>query len=69
VKAPTLMMIGWKDLRVPPPQGEEWVRALNRNGIETLQLDYKEDCHPLGQTETSGDVFVHIHSWFSKHSK
>ena len=42
VKAPTLMMIGWKDLRVPPPQGEEWVRALNRNGIETLQEKLKK---------------------------
>ena len=34
VKSPTLMMIGWKDLRVPPPQGQEWVRALRKNGVE-----------------------------------
>ena len=67
VKSPTLMMIGWKDLRVPPPQGVEWVRALRKNGVECLQLDYQEDCHPLNQTETQADVFVQIHSWFSKH--
>ena len=62
-----MMMIGWKDARVPPPQGVEWVRALRRNGVECLQLDYPEDCHPLSQPETDNDVFVHIHSWFQKH--
>ena len=47
VKCPTLMILGKKDLRVPPNQGIEWIRALERNKIETLTIEYPEDDHSL----------------------
>lgn len=67
VACPTLVAIGWEDLRVPPPQGVEWVRALQKNGVECAQLDYPEDCHPISNTESYADEFVHTHAWFQKH--
>jgi len=69
VICPTLVGIGWKDLRVPPPQGVEWVRALESNGVKCLQLDFPEDCHPIDKTDSYAHEFVHNHSWFQKHKK
>ena len=67
VKCPTIVFIGWKDLRVPPPQGVEWVRALQNNRVECRQMDYPEDCHSIDKTESNADEFVHTHSWFNKY--
>ncbi|CBY13899.1 unnamed protein product [Oikopleura dioica] len=69
VKTPTLMNIGLKDLRVPPPQGDQWIKALRSYGVSCEQYDYPEDCHPLGSTETLGDIFVHLHRWFDMHKQ
>lgn len=35
VKAPTLLQIGSKDLRVPPSQGLEFYHRLKANGVTT----------------------------------
>ena len=35
VKAPTLIAIGEKDLRVPASQGREWYYSLKSRGVKT----------------------------------
>ena len=47
VKCPSLMIIGQKDLRVPPNQGIEWIRALDRNNVKTRTIEYPKDNHSL----------------------
>ena len=42
VKCPTIVLIGLKDLRVPPYQGFEWSRALKANGVHVEQYEYPE---------------------------
>lgn len=38
VKAPTLMLIGRNDLRVPPSQGTHWYLRLKANGVKTKYI-------------------------------
>lgn len=41
VKAPTLLQIGSKDLRVPPHQGTEYHLRLKANGVVTRYVGHK----------------------------
>ncbi|GJQ85226.1 hypothetical protein Trydic_g13066 [Trypoxylus dichotomus] len=47
VKAPTMLQVGSKDLRVPQHQSKEYYTRLKANGI-TVKMHLYDDNHPLG---------------------
>eukprot|EP00053_Salpingoeca_punica_P017148 m.164143 g.164143 ORF g.164143 m.164143 type:complete len:727 (-) comp17128_c3_seq1:260-2440(-) len=67
VRAATLLLLGGKDLRVPPSQGMIWYNALRSRGLPLELLTYPEDSHPLSGTETEADVFVQAMLWLRKY--
>ena len=67
IKAPVLLLIGGKDLRVPPSQGKSYFRLLKANGKTSKLLYYPEDSHPLMNIESTGDFFVNTLNWFDTH--
>ena len=67
VTCPALLMIGAKDLRVPPSQGIRYYRYLKSRGVKCDLKLYKEDCHPLAGVPCAADVLIHTHLWFKKH--
>jgi acylaminoacyl-peptidase len=67
VKAPTLVAIGKKDLRVPPSQGLEWFYTLRARRVPTKLLLYDEDDHALAGTQTAVDHWINIKRWFDEH--
>jgi len=67
VKTPTMILVGMKDLRVPPSQGIQLYKALKARGVETDLKVFPEDCHPLSKVETEAEVFVLTINWFLKH--
>lgn len=67
VKSPTLIMIGLKDLRVPPTQGMQFFKALKSRGVQVDLKAFPEDNHTLSKVETEAECFVLIMRWFLKH--
>ena len=67
VKTPTLVLVGEKDARVPPPQSLELFRALKSNGVPThLYIAPRE---PHGWRELRHELFkVNVElDWFEKY--
>lgn len=67
VKAPTLLLIGKGDLRVPPKQGEIYYKKLRARGVTTKLLLYPENNHGLVKLEAETDCFINMHKWFVEH--
>lgn len=67
VKAPTLVAIGLKDLRVPPSQGLEWYHTLRSKGVPSKLLVYDNDDHALAGVQTEADHWLNIKQWFDKY--
>ncbi|XP_074645088.1 acylamino-acid-releasing enzyme-like [Tubulanus polymorphus] len=67
VQTPVMIMLGKDDLRVPPKQGHEYIRALKARGVKTRLLAYPDNSHPLNKVDTEADAFVNIVHWFFKH--
>jgi dipeptidyl aminopeptidase/acylaminoacyl peptidase len=66
-KTPTIILVGEKDVRVPPPQSVELYQALKSNGVEThLYIAPRE---PHGWQELRHELFkVNVElDWFEKH--
>jgi dipeptidyl aminopeptidase/acylaminoacyl peptidase len=66
-KTPTIVLVGEKDVRVPPPQSVELYRALKSNGVPThLYIAPRE---PHGWQELRHELFkVNVElDWFEKH--
>ena len=68
VTTPTIVLVGEKDVRVPPPQSVELYRALKANGIPT-QL-YIAPREPHGWRELRHRLFkINVElEWFEKHA-
>ncbi|CAG9830078.1 unnamed protein product [Diabrotica balteata] len=66
VKAPTLLQIGSKDLRVPPQQGIEYYLRLQANGVNA-RMNLYEDNHPLGSVPNEFDNLINSMIWIEKH--
>lgn len=64
VKAPTLVALGLKDLRVPPSQGLEWFYTLRARGLATKLLMYDEDDHAIAGPQAESDHWINIKRWF-----
>ena len=67
IKAPVLLCIGDKDIRVPMSQGKRFYQLLKANKKVVRMLLYPDDSHPLSAVETQGDVFVNVCKWFYVH--
>ena len=67
VRCPTLILVGLKDLRVPPSQGIQFYKALKARGVTTQLKTFPEDCHSLSKVETEAECFVLILNWFLQH--
>ncbi len=66
-RTPTIVLVGEKDVRVPPPQSVELYRALKSNGVPThLYIAPRE---PHGWQELRHELFkVNVElDWFEKH--
>ena len=68
VKTPTLILVGEKDVRVPPPQSVELYRALKANGVPTRL--YMAPRQPHGWRELRHRLFkINVElDWFARHA-
>ncbi|KAK9690781.1 hypothetical protein RND81_09G153400 [Saponaria officinalis] len=69
VKAPTLLLIGDQDLRVPPSNGVQFARALMERGVETKVIKFPEDNHGLEKPQADFESYLNIGVWFKKYCK
>ncbi|KAF0709143.1 acylamino-acid-releasing enzyme-like isoform X3, partial [Aphis craccivora] len=67
VQAPTLLLLGEKDLRVPPSQGLSYYHLLKKHGVTARVLMYN-DCHPLSTVSADMDSSINTALWFEKYS-
>ncbi|XP_054156469.1 acylamino-acid-releasing enzyme-like [Oppia nitens] len=66
VRAPTLLLLGRRDRRVPYTQGMRWYQLLRARGV-TTRCHLYDDCHSLGKVDVDSDVFIHTAVWILKH--
>ena len=71
VRAPMLIVIGGKDVRVPMPQSIEYYRILRVTlKSDTRLLYYPECCHALNDTlESQIDWFCNVLFWFYHYTR
>ena len=68
VKAATLMLLGKGDRRVPPSQGQAWVRALRvKGGVEVDCYEYDDNEHPISVPFADADVWVNTVAWLKRY--
>ncbi|XP_046424381.1 acylamino-acid-releasing enzyme-like [Neodiprion fabricii] len=66
VRAPTLMLIGTNDLRVPSSQGKLWYQRLKAINVVTKMLVY-EDNHQLSSGPIEIDNIINTVLWHLEH--
>ena len=64
VKAPTLLLVGKVDRRVPPTQSIEYYRCLKLHGKAKAKMLLYDDCHPLAEVPHDTDVLINTALWF-----
>jgi acylaminoacyl-peptidase len=67
IKTPLLLLVGGKDLRVPPFQSLEMKKALDSRGLPVKMLWYPDCSHPITDVKSEADAFVNIVKWFNDH--
>ncbi|KAE9555179.1 hypothetical protein FO519_001603 [Halicephalobus sp. NKZ332] len=65
IRAPYLLCIGGKDLRVPP-HFRTLVRELRVNGVKNKVLYYPESNHALDEVEVEADVVINSILWIKE---
>ncbi|CAH0554422.1 unnamed protein product [Brassicogethes aeneus] len=65
VKAPTLLQIGSKDLRVPSQQGTDYYHRLKANGVKA-KINLYDDNHPLGTVPNEMDNIINSLLWIEE---
>lgn len=65
VKAPTLLLLGSEDRRVPMSQGLKWYHGLKGRGVECKCYVYP-DRHALQKVDVNSDGFVNMMIWILK---
>lgn len=66
VKAPTLLQVGLKDLRVPPSQAKEFYHILKANGTP-VKMNVYDDNHPLSSVVVEMEDIVSTILWLEEH--
>jgi len=67
VEVPVLLLLGGKDLRVPPNQGIQYYNALKKRGLHTKLFYYPDGGHAIAPVECNADANLNIHAWFRKY--
>jgi acylaminoacyl-peptidase len=67
IHTPLMLMLGGKDLRVPPSQGLEMKKALEARHVPVRVLWYPDCSHPLSDVKSEADAFINIIKWFGEH--
>ena len=67
--APTLIVFGERDDRVPPGQGWELYRALQHFGVDTEYILYPRAGHGLSEREHQIDLMNRVVDWFDRYLK
>jgi len=68
VRAPTLVMLGAKDLRVPPSQGKLWADILATRRVPVRLMSFPQADHNIiGTVEYEAETFVLASEWFRDH--
>ena len=70
VHAPSLMLLGAADQRVPHSQGREWVAALQSQPSppEVVALEYPGEGHAIGGAEQQAHAVQSAVSWLLEHT-
>ena len=58
IEAPIYLMIGAKDKRVPPSQGQSLYNELNCMGNKNVRMNVYDDCHPLSKVAVHSNVML-----------
>jgi len=66
IRAPTLILLGGVDRRVPPSQGFEFYHALRTRGIKAKLFVYPEDCHAIDIPSSAADHWINIFDWMQE---
>ncbi|XP_060834032.1 acylamino-acid-releasing enzyme-like isoform X2 [Rhopalosiphum padi] len=66
VQAPTLLLLGEKDLRVHPCLGLAYYHLLKKHGVTARVLMYN-DCHSLSTVAADMDSLINAALWFIKY--
>lgn len=67
--APTLILFGEQDDRVPPGQGWELYRALEHFGVDTEYVLYPRAGHGISEREHQIDLLNRVIDWFDRYVK
>lgn len=69
VVAPTLMMLGACDRRVPLEDGKRYIDALKQrqNAPETRMIVFPEDTHALDKPQTEFEQWITALWWLQRH--
>ena len=62
-----MLLIGDKDLRVPPHAAYHYYHALQEQGVETKLMNYTDSGHALLPTEHTVDATMQIALWLDKY--
>ncbi|CAI6373921.1 unnamed protein product [Macrosiphum euphorbiae] len=66
VQAPTLLLLGEKDVRIHPCSSLAYYHLLKKNGVTSRVLMY-DDCHPLYTVAADMDSYINAALWFIKY--
>ena len=67
VETPTQILHGAEDQRVPPSQGREFYRVLDRRDVPTEFVKYPRTPHVPIEPKLLMDVTPRILDWFDQH--
>jgi dipeptidyl aminopeptidase/acylaminoacyl peptidase len=66
-KAPTLVLVGERDVECPVPQSQEFYHALKTLGVTTRMVVYPGEGHMISRPEHRRDLVERTVGWFDRH--
>ncbi|GJQ11064.1 hypothetical protein GpartN1_g2855.t1 [Galdieria partita] len=66
-QAPTLLLLGGSDRRVPPSQGIEWYQILKSKKIPSKLLWYPDSDHSINDSPSNDDAWMHTLLWLDEY--
>lgn len=69
ISTPTLVVVGERDQRTPPGEGEQLYQALRLRGIPTALLIRAAVGHGIGRPSQEIETLLHIMRWFELHRR
>lgn len=67
VRTPTLIVTGEHDSECPPPQSQEYYRALKKFGVDAQLVIYPGEGHHFEDPRHSLDLTERMHHWFERY--